>query len=395
MNSTAQPDFHPDAESLNAFVEQALAEPERLQILRHIASCNRCRQVIFLAQEAASGEESTAPAATPTFHPVRHWTSWRLAWVPAAALAAIVTLAIFLHRPQSVPNTQFARVAPPSQGTVPEPFSQKPADTGTAQSQVAVNLATRKSTSAPVHTPTKAPPSVAIYATRPATAGAAESMSTESQATAIPPGVSEERLSTQEAATQLKAENVDAARQSQLANRARMSSAPAARITQAKMKSTEGQGQASSSMPVTAPQFEVKLAPPSSFDRAVQPQKAGGLALGTPHLPSGLAALSTATAQHRTLAIDLTGTLFLSDDAGKHWEPVVRQWTGRAVDVRVKPLWSVPVAASTSGEAAVHGTNQLVVGKLAPSSPPDAAFEIVNDQGLIWASADGKTWKAN
>ena len=41
MNSTPQLDLHPDADSLNAFVEQALGAPEREQILAHIAKCDR------------------------------------------------------------------------------------------------------------------------------------------------------------------------------------------------------------------------------------------------------------------------------------------------------------------------------------------------------------------
>ena len=58
MNRALQPETHPgrhpDAESLNAFLEQALPAPERAQILGHIASCSRCRQVVFLAQQAAA-----------------------------------------------------------------------------------------------------------------------------------------------------------------------------------------------------------------------------------------------------------------------------------------------------------------------------------------------------
>jgi hypothetical protein len=62
MNSTSQLDLHPDADSLNAFAEQALAVPEREQILAHLAGCSRCRQVIFLAQQAAARRGSGNPA---------------------------------------------------------------------------------------------------------------------------------------------------------------------------------------------------------------------------------------------------------------------------------------------------------------------------------------------
>jgi len=91
--------------------------------------------------------------------------------------------------------------------------------------------------------------------------------------------------------------------------------------------------------------------------------------LNPPKLPSGLAVVSRATAQNLILEIDLAGALFLSGDSGVHWEPVARQWTGRAVEVRAK-----------TGPG----------GNTAPAS----GFELKNETGSTWASADGKTWTA-
>ena len=59
------------------------------------------------------------------------------------------------------------------------------------------------------------------------------------------------------------------------------------------------------------------------------------------HLPSGLPAVSIAAAGHVMLAIDNAGTLFLRDDSGSAWEPVTKQWTGRAVTVRRQAPGSV------------------------------------------------------
>jgi photosystem II stability/assembly factor-like uncharacterized protein len=84
-------------------------------------------------------------------------------------------------------------------------------------------------------------------------------------------------------------------------------------------------------------------------------------------LPSGLPAVSTATAQHHMLAIDLAGALYVSEDAGKNWKPVVRQWTGRAVEVRVK-------------------------GSLNASPAPTGVLELINEVGSVWVSSDGNTW---
>jgi hypothetical protein len=91
-------------------------------------------------------------------------------------------------------------------------------------------------------------------------------------------------------------------------------------------------------------------------------------------LPSGFAPVSIATAQHRTVAVDPAGSLFVREGSAANWEPVVHQWTGRAVEVRVQQ----PQSVGASGNAAA----------------PPAAFEIVNDSNLVWVSQDGKTWKA-
>jgi hypothetical protein len=110
-----------------------------------------------------------------------------------------------------------------------------------------------------------------------------------------------------------------------------------------------------------------RSAPATSFDIGTQKTIVGSAAsrdANLPKLPSGLAAVSTATARQRTLAIDLAGALFLSEDAGKHWEPVARQWTGHAITVRV--------------QTGVSG----------------AVFQLTNISGSTWVSADGKIWTA-
>ena len=60
-----------------------------------------------------------------------------------------------------------------------------------------------------------------------------------------------------------------------------------------------------------------------------------------------------------------------SDDAGKHWAPVVRQWTGRAVLVR---------------------TPQPVEQDRAAPVSQVSTFELVNDNLQTWVSADGRNW---
>ncbi len=105
------------------------------------------------------------------------------------------------------------------------------------------------------------------------------------------------------------------------------------------------------------------------------------------HLPSGLAAVSMAAAGHRTLAIDEAGTLFLSEDAGNHWEIVTEQWTGRAIVVRTEAKKSASAAPAAASPA-----NSTSDANTAPS--PASFFEILNDMNQVWLSTDGKTWTA-
>ena len=89
--------MHPDAESLTAFAEQLLPAPERDQILVHMATCSRCREVVFLARTAAGEEQPAAvslKAAVPAEPRAPWFRGWRWAWIPVAALAGFVGFAV-------------------------------------------------------------------------------------------------------------------------------------------------------------------------------------------------------------------------------------------------------------------------------------------------------------
>jgi hypothetical protein len=88
-------------------------------------------------------------------------------------------------------------------------------------------------------------------------------------------------------------------------------------------------------------------------------------------LPSGLAAISVATAAVRTVAIDPAGAMYVSEDEGQSWSPVPRQWTGRAILV-------------TNHEYSLETTTVPL--------PQGSHFELVNDAFKKWLSPDGKTW---
>jgi hypothetical protein len=85
-------------------------------------------------------------------------------------------------------------------------------------------------------------------------------------------------------------------------------------------------------------------------------------------LPNGQNPIAAAAIGSILLAIDSTGYLERSDDAGRSWEPIAPQWPGRLVSVRISPA---------------PGTN---------SNPKPSQFEVVTDEHLVYRSSDGQTW---
>jgi hypothetical protein len=399
MNSTSQLDFHPDAESLSAYAEQALPERERGQIVAHLAVCGRCRQVIFLAQEAASGLETGASAAVPTAHSAARtgsWLSgWRLAWIPAAALAAVVGLAVVVHFRQPQPGTEMARIAPESapldEGNIARPSANEGIlvqKVQTPASPAAAKLSERKAQPAPVLAISDATLGGAAPSAAPATETVTMAQSSgDRSATVLAPGAQGQGMTS----AQYMPEPATAARQPQHVAGVYSSNATAVYAPKTKMDnmaaeralaSQKAEARFDGAGGASASRLQMKPAPHSSYDAGGQmpvTQFEAAREEKTAPLPSGLAVVSTVTAQTRTLAIDQAGTLFLSEDSRSHWEQVARQWAGRATEVRLQQTGT--------------GSTAATAGQVAPPLP-SAIFEIVNDKNLIWASVDGKTWKA-
>jgi len=69
---------------------------------------------------------------------------------------------------------------------------------------------------------------------------------------------------------------------------------------------------------------------------------------------------------------------------------VMKQWTGRAVLVRKNAAPKLEEAAPLAGKSEDAGETS---GSGAVSQP-ETVFELVNDQGQVWWSGDGKIWAA-
>jgi hypothetical protein len=332
MSGDAQFDLHPDAESLNAFAEQALAGDERERMVAHLAACGRCRDVVFLAQEG-NVEPALVAAPAPRLAEREAWfKSRRLLWVPVGALAAGITLAYVLHVRRAEPTVQTARVvnevAPAVSAPLPAPaFAAKRSEESAVAEKKAAPALTRQRQ---------------VVATAEA---------------AAPPRSGNLPVSAKENELQI---NADIAAELKMApERADTEGA------QDRMVGAAGRPMVQAEAASAPMQMKAANSRTGASQAVYQAKQLSGL-------PSGLVMVSTVIAEHKVLAVDKAGSVFLSADAGVHWESIGRQWSGRAVAVR----------------------SQAEVKPSADRGAPENTFELVNEEGQVWTSPDGRSWKA-
>ena len=376
MIPTSQLELHPDADSLNAFVEQALADSERERVVAHLAGCSRCRQVVYLAQETA---EAAAPAwvvaTLPALQSSSWLRNWRLVWGPAAALAAALALVVVFHPKTTANSPEIAKVAPSGE-IAPSPVLPEPPAMRTAHTQA---LVVPVKPAAPAEFAPKAATASAVRAQAPAAVPSAQL-----PAPPVAPGLSfaESNLALSPSGApsgpppplgtmvQFKPSPGAAAWQQRQINGALSANAGSGTEERKSMRAAFDNARTSHTATVAAamPRSAAPLPSAGTFQATTGGPMIQALDLrGSIKLPSGLAAVSTASALHRLLAIDASGALFLSEDAGKNWKLVPRQWTGLPIEIRARPGFS----ASTESA----GT-----------------LELKNDGGLVWVSTDGMTW---
>jgi hypothetical protein len=365
MNPIAKPGVHPDAESLNAFAEQASGAAEREQVLTHLASCGRCREVVFLARQAAGVEDDArVGVASPVpGRPWRRWfAGWRWAWIPATALAGVMGFAVLHHfrnvptetevarnTPQEVPKSASTNAAPVSMPSPPpnlternQPVGKEAGSLTSARSKDLGGFAMKSPESANL-----AP--AARDKNEPAR---------EMESVAIAPSAAGQQ---QEVAQ----DQLHSARYAGKVGGAAGGAMPAATAARADALSAAAP---MAPAPTDAPAALQATAKSSVVTNQVARDSKKKVVIV---LPNGTNALSFATAQGRTVAIDPDGAMFLSETPGGQWMPVATQWTGRAVLVRAR-----------------QGSTQT-----GTSSQP-AIFELFNDKSGTWVSSDGRTWIA-
>jgi hypothetical protein len=92
LTARPAPQNHPDPDLLTAYVEQALGERERAQVVQHLAECRDCREVVSLSmpqeEPAQVVVQPAAPARSRLWLPAFRWTA------VAATIAIAATLVV-------------------------------------------------------------------------------------------------------------------------------------------------------------------------------------------------------------------------------------------------------------------------------------------------------------
>ena len=345
MNERAQFEYHPDADQIGAFVEQALPEHEREQMLDHLAVCAECRAIVALSlpEIEAPAIEVPTPARRPW------WAGWAVAWPVAAAVAAIAFFFFYVHRaplsPEVPPQQQVAVSHPPEAPNAQEQAlasPAKPASRGSELQPKDKSLAAATGEAAIAARP-KALPAKPAYAVSGAILTGRDSAELIKLAPPSPPPE-----------VALKADGASAAGGSDVSNSTNnamagvgsgasgnangglQGKAPAptlkTEIQPAQMAPAAAPLPASSSTVsvVAANAAPMDTVSADAASAEIAQEEVGSTPLKHP-LPSRLAVLSMATQGRRVVAIDTRSAVFTSNDGGKHWKAITAQWQGRAV----------------------------------------------------------------
>jgi hypothetical protein len=327
MSEVLQPG-HPDADELNAFMENALPAGERERTLAHLATCGACRMVVALA----SGAEEE-PVRVVVEEPRR----WRLpVWVwglPVAAVFGLAFVTVRRETPRVVEN------APVEQATMKAPeFRPPPPEKAKGEKRIALGNDNKTTAPAMAATP-------ALQRSEIVNGLAAAAPMPVPPPPPVPAAVT--------------------APQPMIAAQSAVATAASASATVA---SVDALSDESATVAVARP-------------GAMAPMRRAGILTARP-LPSGLAVVSVTTAEGATLALDSGSHLFVTRDGGAHWEAVEAKWTGKAVRLGLVEANPDLTTSNASPMAKRKGSVEAAT----------AVFELVMETGDRWVSGDGVNW---
>ena len=348
MNDLLQPGQHLDPDQLNAFVEGVLPEHERIQTLAHLADCPHCRQIVFLAQQA---QQSAAPVPVKAASTWQNWfrfspLSMLGATSAALACALIVTVTLHLNHNASTPPTIETAKVEPAQSLPPV----APTERATVAAPPVPKRPTAKAAPLPAQNPAfSAPPMDAIQggAIAPDTSAREETVRVHPQ------------LHLMEPSPASAAPSLPDFPSAGVPSPSAVQELPANRRAFLLSRSTEVAGSSPQTLQAKA--------------RSLRP------------LPSKLPIATTVSSGALTLAADLAGTLFISQNSGEPWQAVEPQWQGKVVRLALAPQATNQLALQKQQAETKDSTEKIVV---APSS-----FQLTTEAGVVWVSEDGMHWR--
>jgi hypothetical protein len=397
MTERLQYDFHPDADQISAFVEQALPEHERMQMLDHLAVCAECRAIVALSLPAVEDE----PKSTP--QPARKpwWSGWVLAWPAAGALAAAAFVFIYIYRAPTPPNRpsqqQVAVAQPPQQPGAEEKSPGAALRQNPDQPRPRVPKARNSDSLAGAANSPIAEPKPPVE-TRGAMALTGRNVGTLAQSTVHPEPAT--GSSSGAALGQVAGGTLDRAASPGVI--AQLKTIPPSQPAGGPMPAAPPR--AASPAPASTVMAQVSGAEPiqtesatvSSFEISADELKAAPI---KHRLPSRLSVLSTAAQGERMIAIDTHNAVFLSSDSGKHWKAIQSPWQGRAVKatLAVLPVRSraeffadkaySPVAPALAGALSSNSLNNALPAADRKLSAPAIEGTVTDPTGAVIAGA--------
>lgn len=384
MSELLQFGYHPDADQISAFVEQALPMHERELLLNHLAVCPECRAIVTLSLPEV--QVPAQPAAPPDRRPERK--SWRLGWLLAlplgGALAAAVLTFVYLYPTPGTRVSNEPRIADAQPAPRPNATAQ-PA--GLPERQGAPESRKTAASGASAVSPAPFPGAV--------TAGHAiggpivtgrnfASLRTQSEQ----PSISTERSFAPAAkAAPTSGAGVDSA-VSAFAREPAKPSEGAPQTFAANQPAPTGNSAAQAPLAPTknaSQTVEVQSAAQSmdtvSADLSNQEVAENELKTNRP-LPSHLAILSSATLGKHIVAIDSAHNVFASKDSGKHWKQIPTAWQGHPMQA------SLILPARGSLQAGLSNFSPAAAqAQLSPAAPGTLSGTVMDRSGAVIAGA--------
>lgn len=399
MTEQPNPGSHPDAELLSGFIEGVLPEHERASCLSHFAECERCREIVFLAQPTGPLGEVKVVAAK------RGWSRPLPLFAGALAAAALITVLTLSRAPQMPParvaqNSETTESSARNSAVLPSTESEQvrvvaPPPAAQVKKTRAPKLMERKAAKAapaptPVATPAAAEPTVA------AANGAPERFVARSAAAAMPSAVAREL-------SEIKGRVIDST--GAAVSGAAITIQPLAGTRTMKTRTNSLGEFTIAALP--SGKYEVQIESPGFQKEATQVELKApdtallestlkvGSAAETVEVSAGAATVQTNTSQLESMAspagvlkrrsqekaepalfvttvsngahvvaLDGVGQLFYRKGEGENWKAVKAKWRGKVTQI----------TAVNDGKA---------------------QFQLTTDGGDIWMSSDGVHWHSS